>query len=265
MYANPLKDPLIQRRLKQPKSQTLRRPGKPAGRSRGLSQSLKQSLYQGLYTGLNQGLQTPVRDATNVRAAVPVRLPSPVATIRKISLLPGERVTHTFRPEEGLIPHPQEEGRMLVLTNQRIIAFGQRDGLRETFLMPVEEIKAVAVNTGRRGKGTMFQGGLMIAAGIFFYLLLAYWLTGQVNGPTIPVIRMDLVAFLVFLGILAGVGVIAQIYFSKPDGEVTFQGDGVRFAFPFRGKTAEDQIYQVVNATFAARQSIVGGSRRMVD
>ena len=265
MYASPLKVPLIQRNLKQPKSQTVTRPRKPAERSRGLSQSLKQSLHQGLYTDLRQGLQTLVHDATNVRAAAPVHPPSTAATIRKISLLPGERVTHTFCPEEGLIPHPQEEGRMLVLTNQRVIAFGKKDGLRETFLMPVEEVRAVAVNSGRRGKGTMFQGGLMIMAGIFFYLLLAYWLTGRIDGPTIPVIRMDLVAFLVFLSILAGVGVIAQIYFSKPDGEVTFQGDGVRFAFPFRGKTAEDQIYQVVNATFAARQSIVGGSRRMVD
>ena len=71
---------------------------------------------------------------------------------------------------------------------------------------------------------------------------------------------MDLVAFLVFLAILSGVGMIAQFYFSKPNGEVTFQGDGVKFTFPFRGETAEDQIYQVVNATFAARQSIMGYS-----
>jgi len=68
---------------------------------------------------------------------------------------------------------------MLVLTNQRIMAFGQRDGLRETVLMPLEEVKAVAVVAGRRSKGTLFQGGLMVVAAVFFYVLLAYWLTGR--------------------------------------------------------------------------------------
>jgi len=50
------------------------------------------------------------------------------------------------------------------------------------------------------------------------------------------------------------------MYFAKPDGEVTFQGDGVKLVFPFRGDTAEDEIFQVVNAAFAARQSVVGDS-----
>jgi hypothetical protein len=64
----------------------------------------------------------------------------------------------------------------------------------------------------------------------------------------------------VFLAILTGVGMMAQMYFAKPDGEVTFQGDGVKLVFPFRGDTAEDEIFQVVNAAFAARQSVVGDS-----
>ena len=260
MYASPPKIPPIRLRPKQPKNQAVTALGKPVGLSCGLN----QSLHQGLYKGLHQGLKTPVHDATCVREKAHLRLPSDAGTpsaattIRKVSLLSGEKVTHTFCPEEGLIPHPREEGRMLVLTNQRVIAFGQRDGVTQTVVMPVEEVKSVAVNTGRRSKGTLFQGVLMITAGVFFYVLLAYWLTGQVGGPSIPVIRMNLVSFLVFLAILSGVGMVAQSYFSKPDGEVTFQGDGVEFTFPFSGKTAEDQIYQVVNATFAARQSIMG-------
>lgn len=262
MYASPPKFPPIRRQPKKSKNQAVTRPGKPVGLSRGLNQSLHQGLYQGLHGGLN----TLVHDTAGVRATAYVRLPSdagapaPATTIRKVSLLSGETVTHTFCPEKGLIPHPLEEGRMLVLTNRRLIAFGQRDGMRETVLMPVEEVKAVAVNAGRRSKGTLLQGGLMVMAGVFFYVLLAYWLTGQVDGPSIPVIRMDLMAFLVLLGILTGVGVIAQFYFGRPDGEVTFQGDGVKVTFPFRGKTAEDQIFQVVNATFAARQFILGYS-----
>lgn len=261
MYVSLTKPPPIRRRPKKSKNQAVTRPGRPVGLSRGLT----QSLHQGLYNGLHQGLKTLVHDAAGVRETAHVRFPSPATTIRKVSLLSGETVSHTFCPEKGLIPHPREEGRMLVLTNRRVIAFGQRDGMRETVLMPVEEVKAVAVNAGRRSKGTLFQGGLMMMAGVFFYVLLAYWLTGRIDGPTIPVIRMDLVAFLVFLGILSGIGMMAQFYFGKPDGEVTFQGDGVKVTFPFRGEIAEDQIYQVVNATFAARQLIVGHSRMMVD
>ena len=148
----------------------------------------------------------------------------------------------------------------MVLTNRRVIAFGQNDGIRETVLMPVEEVKAVSVHAGRRSRGNVFQGGLMIVAAVFFYVLLAYWLTGRIDGPTVPIIRMDLVAFVVVLAILTGVAMMAQMYFAKPDGEVTFQGDGVKVVFPFRGDTAEDEIYQVVNAAFAARQSVMGDS-----
>jgi multisubunit Na+/H+ antiporter MnhB subunit len=149
---------------------------------------------------------------------------------------------------------------MLVLTNRRIIAFGQTDGMRQTVLLPVEEVKAVAINVGHRSKGALFQGGLMVVAAVFLYVLLAYWLTGRIDGPTVPIIRMDLVAFVVFLAVLTGVAMLAQVYFAKPDGEVTFQGDGVKLTFPFRGDTAEADMYQVVNSAFASRQTIVGDS-----
>ena len=180
--------------------------------------------------------------------------------VRKIALLAGESVSHAFSAELGLVQQPTEDGRMLVLTNRRVIAFGQRDAMRESVLIPVEAVKAVAVQAGRRAKGNLFQGGLMIVAAVFFYVLLAYWLTGRIDGPTVPVIRMDLVAFVVFLAILTGVAMIAQMYFAKSDGEATFQGDGIKVTFPFRGDTAEDDMYKVVNGVFAARQTILSGS-----
>jgi len=126
--------------------------------------------------------------------------------------------------------------------------------------MPVEEVKAVSVNVGHRSKAALFQAGLMVVAAVFFYVLLAYWLTGRIDGPTVPIIRMDLVAFVVFLAVLTGVAMLAQIYFAKPDGEVTFQGDGVKLTFPFRGETAEGDMYQLVNTAFAARQAVVGNA-----
>ena len=97
----------------------------------------------------------------------------------------------------------------------------------------------------------------MIVAAVVFYVLIAYWLTGRIDGPTVPIIRMDLVAFFVFLAVLSGVGLMAQMYFGKPDGEAAFQGDGVKVTFPFSGESAEKDIFKLVNAAFAARQVMV--------
>ena len=88
-------------------------------------------------------------------------------------------------------------------------------------------------------------------------MILAYWLTGRIDGPQVPIIRMDLVAFIPFLAVLIGVTVLAQMYFAKSDGEVMFQGDGVKFTFPFKGKTSEDDMYVLVNSAFAGRHEIV--------
>ena len=169
----------------------------------------------------------------------------------------GESVSAIFSSEKGLIPEPTNDGRLMVLTNQRLMAFGQHEGMKETVLMPVEEVKAVAISAGARSKGTLIQGVLMVGAAVILYILLAYWLTGRIDGPTVPIIRMDLVAFIVFLAVLSGVGLLAQIYFSKPDGEVTFQGNGVKVTFPFKGETAESDVFKVVDAAFVARQEMV--------
>ena len=272
LYGDPSKLPPVRLHPNRAKSRPVNRPAIPVSLTRSLIQGLTQGLFSGLYQGVTppsaEGLsrQAVVRSPSSGLSAAPSsELPDSGVVIRKVSLLAGESIRHTFVPEQGLVPGLTVEGRMLVLTNQRIMAFGQRDGLRETVLMPLEEVKAVAVVAGRRGKGTLFQGGLMVVAAVFFYVLLAYWLTGRIDGPTVPIIRMDLVAFVVFLAVLTSVAMMAQVYFGKPDGEVTFQGDGVKLTFPFRGEPAENDMHAVVNASFAARQFVVAGSKLTAD
>ena len=236
----------------------------PVGLSVSLTQSLQKSLYRGLYryglciqpsSGNQVVSHVQVSDhlTTGSSQLIPFR-----GSVRNVHLLPGESVNSTFSPENGRISDLLCRGRMLVLTNQRIIAFCQKASVKETALIPLEEIKIVTVNAGQRSKATLLQGSIMIVAAVMLYVLLAYWLTGRIDGPQIPVIRMDLVAFVVFLAVLTGVAMLAQGYFAKPDGEVTFQGDGVMFTFPFRGETSEEEMYDLVNKAFAARQQIVG-------
>lgn len=237
-----------------------------------LTHSLTQGLKQGLYNELFQGYSAPslvthplttTRPSTIADSGETQTAPTPVATtpagppIRQVLLMAGESVSAIFSSEKGLLPEPTNDGRLMVLTNQRLMAFGQHEGMKETVLMPVEEVKAVAISAGARSKGTLIQGVLMVGAAVILYILLAYWLTGRIDGPTVPIIRMDLVAFIVFLAVLSGVGLLAQIYFSKPDGEVTFQGDGVKVTFPFKGETAESDVFKVVDAAFVARQAMV--------
>jgi hypothetical protein len=103
----------------------------------------------------------------------------------------------------------------------------------------------------------MLQGALIMVGAVTFYVLISYWLTGKIDGPTVPIIRMDLVALIVFLAVLFGVGMTAQIYFGKPDDEVTFQGDGVSLTFRFNGESSKEDVFEVVNTAFAARQTMV--------
>ena len=275
MYGNVATIPPVGRRPKRHKNQTDTVTGRARALTNSLTQSLRQDLYSGMFNGIaspNHVIPYPTTNATRslitetsattvpqspIAADVPSATALTGSPIRGVALLPGESVSLNFVPEDGLVSNPPDEDRLLVLTNQRLMAFGQNEGMKETLLMPLEEVKAAGVRAGARSKGTLLQGALMVVGAVIFYVLIAYWLTGRIDGPTVPVIRMDLVAFIVFLAVLSGVGMTAQMYFGKPDGEVTFQGDGVKVTFPFKGEAAEEDVFKVVNAAFAARQTMI--------
>ena len=268
MYGNATEIPSAGRRSKHNQSQVTFSLASATALTHSLTQGLKQGLYNELFQGysapsLGTHPLTTTRPSTIADSGETQTVPTPVATthagplIRQVLLMAGESVSAIFSSEKGLIPEPTNDGRLMVLTNQRLMAFGQHEGMKETVLMPVEEVKAVAISAGARSKGTLIQGVLMVGAAVILYILLAYWLTGRIDGPTVPIIRMDLVAFIVFLAVLSGVGLLAQVYFSKPDGEVTFQGNGVKVTFSFKGETAESDVFKVVDAAFVARQEMV--------
>ena len=246
------------------KSKVLASYSAPEGLSVNLTQMLHKSLYRNLcqYGASTQSVSI-LHPPALINALSPLKRSLYQASLRHVSvrnvlILPGESVSHIFSPENGLVSEPTSQGRMLLLTNRRIIIFGQKAGVRETVLIPAEEIKGVSVNTRQRSKGTLFQGGVLIAAAVLFYVILAYWLTGRITGPQVPIIRMDLVAFVAFLAVLTGVAVLAQMYFAKPESEVLFHGDGVKFTFPFKEETSQDEIYVLVNAVFNARKNSLG-------
>ena len=183
-----------------------------------------------------------------------------ITHIREVALLSGERIIQVFCPDQGLTPEPPVRGKVLITTNQRILAFSRDDDRNETYLVPIEELKGVAIKTGDRSYGSLFQGLLLIVGGIFLYLVVAYWLTGQSTGPSVPVLNMDTGPLMVLIVVLVGLVLIGRYYFAKTDGSMIFQGSSWVFAFPYSNGRARQDIYQVVNSVFAARQARNGYS-----
>ena len=175
--------------------------------------------------------------------------------VRDVALLPGETINHVFTSDLGLTQEPSANGQLLIATNQRLLAFCQNDGRNETYLVPLEDLRSVAVKSRSRSVASLVQGGLLLVGGLFVYVVAAYWLTGRFDGPTIPVIRMDLSSFLVLLVFLAGMVGLGRHYFESEGGTVTFHGSNWSFAFACRSDRASQEIYQVVNGLFAARSS----------
>ena len=155
---------------------------------------------------------------------------------------------------------PPLTGQVLITTNQRLLAFRRNDGRSETFLAPVEEIKGVAVKSHSRNAASILQGVVLAAVGMVLYLVVAYWLTGRFDGPSVPVINIDVGPLLVLLVALGAVILMGRHYFSKEDGSVVFQGHNWSFEFPYKGDRAGQGIYQVVNSLFSARLSVNGHS-----
>ncbi len=178
--------------------------------------------------------------------------------IRDVALLPGERVTHVFSPSAGLSDEPPVEGQLLITTDQRILAFSQEDGKAQTHIVPVEELAGVLVRSGARGFGSLLQGLVVVVGGLVIYLVVAYWLTGHIDGPSVPFIGMDMGPLILLLAVIAGAVLVGRYYFVKDTGSVVFQGRNWLFAFPYHSDKSKLQVYQLVNTAFVARRSLNG-------
>ena len=181
-----------------------------------------------------------------------------VTHIRNVALLPGETINYVFSPKLGFTDQPPANGELLIATSQRVVAFCRNEGRDETFLVPVGELKGVALKSRSRSAASIVPGILMALAAIFLYAVVAYWLTGRIDGPRVPVINMDVAPLLALLLALFGAGLVSKHYFLKVDGSVTFQGSNWTFAFPYRGDRAGQDIFQLVNSVFATRHSVNG-------
>ena len=174
--------------------------------------------------------------------------------IRGVPLTRGEEITRVLLPDEGLTGTLPPSGQALILTSRRLIAFRGVEGFRDTHMARTSDLNQFSVRTGQRNWAAILQGLLMMVAGGFLYLVVGYWLAGQISGPNVPVLNIDVAPLIALLIILAGLLVLLQNYFTRPAGAVIFRGTGIEIAFPFRSALDLGQIYEFVDLVQKAAQ-----------
>ena len=175
--------------------------------------------------------------------------------IRGLALSRGEEINKVLLSDEGLSDTLPPSGEALILTNRRLIAFRGVEGFRDTHMARTSDITQFSVRTGQRNWTAMLQGILMMVGGAFLYLVVGYWLAGQISGPNVPVLDIDVAPLIALLIILAGLLVLLQNYFTRPAGAVIFRGAGIELAFPFRSALDLNQIYRFVELVEIASQN----------
>ena len=173
--------------------------------------------------------------------------------LREVALARDEAVSLVFLPDKGLVDEVPRSGQALILTNHRIIAFRGVEGFRDTHMALASEISQWSVRTGQRNWGAILQGLMIMVGGGFLYLIVGYWLAGQVSGPNVPVLNIDVAPLIALLIILAGLFILASNYFTRPAGALIFRGTGVEIAFPFRSSLALGEVYDFVDRVHSAR------------
>ncbi len=182
--------------------------------------------------------------------------------IRGVPLNSGETVTRVFLPNDGLADVVPQSGQALILTNQRLIAFRGVEGYRDTHIAWTSEITQSSVRTGQRNWGAVLQGLMIVVGGAILYLVVGYWLAGQISGPQIPVLNIDIAPFIALLIVLAGVFILLQNYLTRPAGAMIFHGEGMEIAFPFRSSLDVGQVYVFVDLAHEARRRYNEGINR---
>ena len=173
--------------------------------------------------------------------------------LRGVPLGKDEQVARVFLPDRGLVRNVPPAGQALILTNRRLIAFRGVEGFRDTHIASSAGIVQCSVRTGQRNWGAILQGIMIMVGGAFLYLIVGYWLAGQISGPSVPGLNIDVAPLIALLIILAGLFILLQNYFTRPAGAMIFHGEGLEIAFPFRSSLDLEQVYDFVALAHSAK------------
>ena len=140
--------------------------------------------------------------------------------VRGLPLMAGEQVQERFAANHGLVSGAPKKGPLLLITNLRVISFLRGEGVKETYLAPIDELKTVFVKGKSRGVRNLIQGILFVLAGI-----LAYFIIGYIRESTWSEISIASVVGLIV--VVFGASYLTRHLLWEPEGEIVFQGGDV--------------------------------------
>ena len=187
-----------------------------------------------------------------------------LSRVRGIALMPGERVARVFSLQEGILDEPSGTGQLLIATSQRILFFKDEGSSREATLLPIEELSGITVDSSEKGTLSPVRGILTMVAALAFYLLVAYWFAGQVDGPGLPGINMDFVPFMLLAAVLVGAWLYWRHNVRRAGGRVTLQGSSWNLTFTVTGAERIPDINSVVECLYLCREERWGSLHRAI-
>ena len=175
--------------------------------------------------------------------------PSFIKQIRKVPLFPKEAINCIVSATNGLIREPEPTGRLLVTTNQRIMLFSHGSRERTTILLPIQKLTGHTLTEKDESSVSLFQGLMVLTAGVLIYLFCGYWLSDHLEGPNVPLINMDLWAVILLASTITGGWLIWRYYFRKEGFQITFKGSDWSYDFEYHGP--ESHLGEIVSTTLA--------------
>ena len=167
-----------------------------------------------------------------------------IKRIRKVPLLPDEAINCIVSATAGLIREPESTGQLLVTTNQRILLFAYGPKGRDTILLPIKQLTGHTLKDKDNSHLSLFQGLLVLAAGVLIYLFSGYWLSDHLEGPNIPLINMDLWAVILLASLITGGWLVWRYYFAKKGFQITFKVSYGSYDFEYLGP--ESDLEQII-------------------
>ena len=168
--------------------------------------------------------------------------------------MPEERVARVFSLQQGLLDEPSSNGQLLIATNQRILFFKDEGPSREATMIPVEELKGIVLDTAERGTLSPIRGILTLVAALAFYLLVAYWVSGQFEGPELPGLNMDFIPFVLLGTVLVGAWLYWRHNVRRAGGRLTLRGSNWDLSFSVVGAEYISDLNIVAECLYICRQ-----------
>ena len=170
----------------------------------------------------------------------------PQLTARHVRWLPlaeGEIPLQHFSSERGVVNSIPSNGDVLVFTNRRVISFVESGDRKDVSVAPLDEVTGASIKYGARSPRDIYQGPILIILAVFVFVAsyilhqetLAYVLAGA-------------------LAVIGGLLTLRNLLWEE-EGELLFQGPGVKVSCTFRGRRAGADVRLMVNRFFELKQT----------